>query len=291
MRDAGSNQVSPTGSAAGRSILERRPILSAIGVLLLAKVAMIVSTVAPDLLLGGTLSLAGAAVTAGLLCLIAFTAWRALVRHGWSSMVGFNPPRRWREPWLIWLPALLVLVNLSNLIGAEIGAYPDWRLLMDAAVRGITVPLVEETIFRGLILAIMLNRFHASSAQVLGSVMISSLLFGLWHLPPNPSIPWQQSVANVVYAIFMGVGFAAVVIRTRSIWLGMVVHGLIVFGNGLATALLAGSQGTVAQLIRPEDAWRSALLSVAVTMPLFLYGVWLLRDRRKVPEVAGERRS
>lgn len=264
------------------SLLKRRPLLSSVIVLLLAKVAMIASTIMPAVLLGGTVTWAGAAVTTALLGTLAWCAWRVIERNGWGSIAGFNPPSRWREPWLIWLPALLVFVNLSNLLQSRIDAWPEWRFLLSATVQAVTVPLVEETIFRGLILAMMLHRFHETRAQVLGSVLVSGMLFGLWHLPPNPNIPWQQSVANIVYATFMGVGFAAVVIRTRAIWLTMAVHALVVFGNGMVTALVARSGGTIAQLIPPNQAWRSAALSVAVTVPLLLYGLWLLRDRDKL---------
>lgn len=262
--------------------LERRPILSAVLILLVVKLAFMASMLVSTALLGGASTLPGAAMTVALLGLIALVAWRMLERRGWASMVGFNRLAQWRQPWLAAFPALLVLANLAALAGAEIKLDVDWPLLMNAVVRAVTVPLVEETVFRGLILAVLLNRFHATSEEVLKAVLLANMLFGLWHLPPNPDAPWQQGVANVIYAFLLGVGFAAASLRTRSIWLVMIVHGLIVLGGALVPMLITQKAGTIAELIPPDQAWRSALLSIAVTVPLFLYGLWLLRDIGKL---------
>lgn len=263
------------------ALLERRPILSSIAAVVIVKFAMIAGIVLAGTLTGGASTPAGAAATIALLALIPLALFRVLQRCGWTSVAGFNGPARWREPWLVLLPAAYCLVNLSNLVTNEINADPDWHVLLQASVQGLMVPLIEETTFRGLVLAALLSRFHATRGQILVAVLIQSMLFGFWHLP-NPNLPPIMSVANIVYAMLAGVGFAAVLLRTRSIWLGMAAHALIVFANLISGALLSGSAVTVAQIAAPEHAVRNALLSVLATVPLFLYGLWLLRDPRRL---------
>lgn len=264
------------------SVLERRPVASAVGIFIVVKVLFVASVIALNIVAGRTHPLVGSVLSLLLGSAIMAIVYLILRRRGWASIVGFNSPSRWRTPWLIWLPALLILLNLSNLLSREMGEAPVFQQLLDAVVRGITVPLVEESVFRGLILATLLNRFHKTRVQVIGAVLLDSLLFGLWHLPPNPNAPWQVSAANVIYAVLAGVGFCAVVLRTGSIWLMMLVHGLIVLANVLVPVLGAQKMGTIADLITPEQAWRSASLSILACLPLFFYGLWLLRDPKRL---------
>jgi membrane protease YdiL (CAAX protease family) len=213
-----------------------------------------------------------------LLGLIPLACVWLLRRHGWLGIAGFNPVSRWREPWLIWAPALLVLLNLVNALAPGVSFHFDGSAILSAAVQAISVPLIEESLFRGLILAILLYRFGPTRAGVMRAVWLQALLFGLWHLPPNPDIAWQVNVANVIYTVFIGVGFAATMLRTRSTWLVMVVHMLVVFSNAGLSALITGRAGRLAEMAPTQDAWLSAAIPVIVTIPLAVYGMWLLRD-------------
>jgi membrane protease YdiL (CAAX protease family) len=112
-------------------------------------------------------------------------------------------------------------------------------------------------------------------------VLFSSFLFGVAHAQwlLRPEIPWQTSVANIVYAALAGVGFAAVVLRTRSIWLVAAVHAGIAFANWLPALLTRGDIAPATALITtPAQAWLSAGVSILACVPLFLYGLWLLGD-------------
>jgi membrane protease YdiL (CAAX protease family) len=263
------------------ALLERRPLLSSIAVVVIVKLAMIAGIALAAAPTGGISTPTGAFATMALLALIPLALFRVLQRFGWTTVAGFNGPAKWREPWLIWLPAAYCLLNLSNLLTNEIAANPDWHALLQASALAVIVPLIEETTFRGLVLASLLNRFHATRGQILGAVLFSSMLFGFWHLP-NPNIPPIMSAANIGYAMLAGVGFAAVLLRTRSIWLGMAAHTLILLTNLLSGALLSGNAVSVAEIAAPEHAVRNALTSVLATVPLCAYGLWLLRDPRRL---------
>ena len=43
---------------------------------------------------------------------------------GLATLVGFNRPAQWKQPWLIWLPCALIGLNLVNLIGADLAPDP-----------------------------------------------------------------------------------------------------------------------------------------------------------------------
>lgn len=261
--------------------LERRPILSSVVILLAAKMWFVFSTVLSMGAVGQWMPNAGSAATV-LACGVAplLLIYRFLARKGWAGTVGFNPPGAWRAPGLIWLPALYILVNFISLIEKGIVGTVHADAMRMIFTQSLSVPLFEESVFRGLILAVVLHRYHATRAQIVGAVLFSALLFGLWHVPLTLNHPdaWQASAARVVYTIFAGVGFAAVVLRTRSIWLVMSVHALTLASNLLVSVLTTGSAVALSETIAPDNATRSAVYTVLVTLPLLLYGLYLLQD-------------
>jgi membrane protease YdiL (CAAX protease family) len=290
-------------------LFEQCPRISSVGILLLAKFAPavlipafgLVLTIVTSLALGAMKGRGSTIVGQAALILVAgaylLTVWKLLARRGWSSRVGLNGVSQWREVWLLWLPAIYALLNLVNLLGKKLQAPPDWTPWLQVAASTVSVPLIEESVFRCLILAILLNRFHRTHAEVIGAVLFSSMLFGLWHITTLwVGVPWQHVLANIVYATLAGVGFCAVVLRTRCVWLIMVAHAGMVSTNLLPAVLTRGDVAPAAALISTaEAAWRSAIVSTLVMIPLFSYGLWLLRDIGKLnlrfPESKGSEQS
>lgn len=82
----------------------------------------------------------------------------------------------------------------------------------------ILTPLGEEFLFRGLIVSSLLRY------GVVISVTVSVILFGAAH-------GWNLSL---VPATLVGITSAVLLIRTGSLWPGVIVH---VVNNGVATAL------------------------------------------------------
>lgn len=81
-------------------------------------------------------------------------------------------------------------------------------------------PIYEEIIFRGLILQGLLTLYSATEA-----IIISSIIFGLWHLKNIFVSPKKKVLYQVLYA---GVVFSPVVswlmIVTHTIWIGVIIH-------------------------------------------------------------------
>jgi membrane protease YdiL (CAAX protease family) len=77
-------------------------------------------------------------------------------------------------------------------------------------------PIIEEVFYRGLILP-LLRRY--CSAWV--AISVSSVLFGMAHLP--------QGFGSALNAFVLGLGFAMLVIQTRSLFASMLCHATINF--------------------------------------------------------------
>lgn len=90
------------------------------------------------------------------------------------------------------------------------------------AVSPLLAPIYEEVIFRGFVLAALLSIYSLTTA-----VIVSSLLFGLWHLK---NIFWEGKVGvikQMAYAGFViGPILAILTVWSGTIWLAVIVHYL-----------------------------------------------------------------
>jgi len=130
---------------------------------------------------------------------------------------------RWRQIW--WVPvglvmtyaAMIAFVLLQQLVGIEPEGNLDSDLLADRGTVvvaiiaiGIVAPIAEEIFFRGFIFAGVTR-----SAGIIPGLLVSGLLFGAAHLQLSLLIPFSA----------VGVVFAFLYLRTRSIYASMLVHG------------------------------------------------------------------
>ncbi|MCH4163675.1 MAG: CPBP family intramembrane metalloprotease [Lentilactobacillus diolivorans] len=85
----------------------------------------------------------------------------------------------------------------------------------------------EELIFRYLFLAQLLNIQKGNSKRkVLKSVLISSLLFGLWHLKNLNHQPLFSTLLQTLAAFALGMIFSLVCLYTGTIWITVIMHSI-----------------------------------------------------------------
>jgi uncharacterized protein len=144
------------------------------------------------------------------------------------------------------------------LVGAVLVVFGVYSLRAEVAPVGVAertvstvvVPLIEEPLFRGLILGVLLR-----GLQPIAAVLVSSAFFSILHFLKAPddtsaAVTWTsglQSVANafsqfaepmLVLAGFttlflIGCVLADARIRTRSLWLPIGLHAGWIWGNGI----------------------------------------------------------
>lgn len=106
------------------------------------------------------------------------------------------------------------------------------------------IPLVEEVLFRGLLLFGLERRYGPSIA-----VLTSACLFGVSHL----------GAVAAVYASVAGVLLGLLALKTRSIWPGMAMHAAV---NAMPVLL-------------PEHVWPIEGFNVPSVVPHHLPGAWV----------------
>lgn len=188
--------------------------------------------------------------------------------------IGLHAPQPLNTTWLVWPP---LLYSLLMLLLAWAGGWPPPPVLLVVACNTALVALSEELMFRAILLQGLLDRLSQWPA-----VLACSALFGLAHTVNGLATGdvggalWQA-----LAAFLQGICYAAIRLRTRSIWPMVVVHALWDFALVTAT-LSAAAEGEGSVL--PY----AALLAV---LPLCLYGVYLLRDRNTKQETPNSTRS
>lgn len=179
---------------------------------------------------------------------------------------GLCAPAPWSSIRLIWPP---LLYSLLMLLVAWADGWPPASVLLVVACNTALVAVSEELMFRALLLQSLLAR-HA----VWPAVLISSALFGAVHtLNGLATGDFSSALWQSMAAFLQGVGYAAIRLRTRSVWPMVVVHGLWDFAlvtSMLNTTTTSTGEGSVLPF--------AALLAV---LPLFLYGVFLLRPSQR----------
>ncbi len=117
----------------------------------------------------------------------------------------------------IYFDALLNGVGVGTVENEVVPSVGGSDTFLNFLCASVVAPLVEEFVFRGVIMQ-PLRRFGNAFA-----VVASALLFGLSHGAPS----------NIVFAFLCGVVLGFVVIASKSLWVGIIVH---FFNNFYAVA-------------------------------------------------------
>jgi membrane protease YdiL (CAAX protease family) len=199
-----------------------------------------------------------------------------LVKLGIFKNARFTPPNQWKALWLAWPLVVITLLNLSSLI--------DGSLVIDTSRPGLiilftflalSIGFCEEVMGRGVVLSVMLRKWGNSRRGIYLAVLVSSALFGVAHIFNIVAgrLPLLANLTQIIYSFFFGVVFAACFLRNNAIWPMTIMHAAIDFAGGLRhIAVGGGSQTDVA-----TSTMTNAVIALIVTLPLFLYGMFILR--------------
>jgi membrane protease YdiL (CAAX protease family) len=126
-----------------------------------------------------------------------------------------------------------------------------------------------------VVVSALLQKWGQTRQGITLSVLVSSALFGAVHLANFLAgrKPLLNTLTQITFAIFFGVIFAACLLRNRAIWPMILLHAAVDWAGTLREISVGGGLREVAPLLSPE----SAAISILVTLPLFLYGLFILR--------------
>ena len=206
-----------------------------------------------------------------------------LGKLGLLEAAGFTQPSKWKQVWLIWPILLYSVLNggTSPFDGTLTIDTGKPLLIVLFILLYLSVGFMEEIVFRGATLSILLNKWGGSRKQIYWVVLLSNLAFGALHLV-NLVMGRRTLLstgAQVLYGTFFGVFFAACFLRNKSIWPVIFGHALFdLCGNFSDIAVGSQSFDQVMDL-----TWQNALVTTLITLPLLVYGLVLLRKVEPIP--------
>ncbi len=145
--------------------------------------------------------------------------------------------------------SMLFVDNTVLGIADQIYDFPFWQMFLSI---GIFAPFVEEFIFRGIIL-----QSYQRTGRIVGSIILSSLLFGMLHMNVN----------QFVYATVMGIMLALLVEATGSVLTSFMAHA---FFNSIELVVMYLGKDLMDQT---EDALNSFDLKEGILLGLGVYFV------------------
>ena len=211
--------------------------------------------------------------------LVAFLFILLLLHLRWFRAAGF---RRTDGPgkWLAIIPPTIYLcIVVPYIMFYTLRADLSYPLLSALIfLHGLTAGLIEETVFRGVIMYGLLRSWGDTHRGVTKAVWVSTLFFGMTHIS-NMLVggPLFGTLSQAIYAVAVGICLAAIVLYTKSIWPGMLFHGLI---DATTQVIQIGKTGGLPPA--------SSILLIVAMLPVGLYGLYLLRRARVARQQAGE---
>ena len=138
------------------------------------------------------------------------------IRHKAS---GFNPSVLLMG--VLWLmSSQVVLEPLLEVLPADDG-HGIGRGMWAAFTAIVSAPILEELLCRGVLFEVLNKRWGVKV-----SIFVSALFFGLLHFSP----------ANAIVAVFAGLIFGVLYVRTSSLYVTIIIHAI---NNALAFALIS----------------------------------------------------
>ena len=138
------------------------------------------------------------------------------------------------------------------------------------------VGLVEELVFRGVVLNVLLNTFSKTRKGITGAIVLGGVLFGLMHFINMASgVKFSSAIIQVISASLLGILFCTVYASTRNFWVVAIFHTVVDLGALLSTGLF--DDGGIVSQINTYSAM-NAIAFIVLGIPMFV----MLRKSRRI---------
>ncbi|WP_159441953.1 CPBP family intramembrane glutamic endopeptidase [Clostridium sp. Marseille-P2415] len=194
---------------------------------------------------------------------------------GINSRTVFSKPDIRKSLSLVWPLILFIFLNASDLFGGNLMIDASKPVLIVLYILVYTsTGFFEEILCRGFILNLLLNKWGKNKKGVYFSVIISSAFFALGHINGLliGRMDLWSTIAQIFYALFIGVYFAACYLRIQSLWPVIILHALFDISGELRELTTSGAAHPYITST-PADA----LVGIVLLSVVFFYGLFILR--------------
>lgn len=189
-------------------------------------------------------------------------AWLKLSRTDFKETFSITWP-------LIALDVVLLAFSCVSFVAEGMTVAPDWLPKLGiTALLCIGIGVMEEVLYRGILLNSVLAVTGRSHRGTMAGIMFVSLMFGFAHVDfstdfASPLLA-TQAVLKIVQTGFFSIILCSVVLRTRSLGGAALVHGLSDFLLMIPSLVLAGQQVTTNYVSSGEEGVTSIVLYLII---------------------------
>jgi len=146
-------------------------------------------------------------------------------------------------------------------------------------IRGLYPGITEEILFRGYVFTILKKKFSLNK-----SILISSFLFGLYHLINSlPTIEWPN-IVQVIHTTFLGVMFCVFRVASNSLLGPIVMHSLY---DIVLYSLLLSEPATIPTYFFPV----LYLIIIIINFSIMIILTYLLKNIYNRPDILSFRKK
>ena len=206
----------------------------------------------------------------GVNILMSVIAYLFIRKHQLQSLAGIQKGTV-KHAWLLLYPVYLILVNA--LFMDEIPANDLFMNTVILLIYCISIGYSEELSLRGFMQSYLIKAYGHSKKGIVFAVFGAGFVFGLLHLLKFDKGLYGE-ISQVFFALFIGVLFGALLLRTKRLYPLIILHTLIDFaakldGMGIST--------TAEGITKQPTSLTSAIVTTLVVLPCLIFGILMLR--------------
>jgi len=180
----------------------------------------------------------------------------------------------------VFIPLVFISVGIMSNSNTVLSSSNTILALFTLSV--ILVGLIEEFVFRGIVLPQFIKFFKNKKNVLLISAVISSFIFGTIHFINLFSQPNNLGgiTSQVFFALSIGVFFSGLMLRTQNIFIPALIHGLVnfSFGSGELKPNITKSTSIIGEA---GIDWSSIIPTSIFFLFIFAGGVFMINKSDK----------
>lgn len=196
-----------------------------------------------------------------------------IVKLKLTELGGLSKKLSWNSWYLALIPFYLIIIAVTQVKDLDFSLTSSFSLIL-LLLSTLSIGFSEEFVFRGVLQSLFLKELvkkKGKKSLVFASVLIPAIIFGLLHLLNFRVDNTASEVSQLIYAIFIGTAFGAILLRTNKLIPLAIIHGLIDFVFNL------DELSSQTQNLETSKSIISAIATVIVVAPMFIVGLLIIR--------------
>lgn len=184
-----------------------------------------------------------------------------------------------KDIYVIWPLIIFAIMSAAGNIGFIESIDVGFRTYILYIAAFIITGFFEEFMLRGVALRIFIDRYGDSKKGIKKAVLVSNLVFTLCCL--NMLFSGQGDLITTIFKMFnmfcLGVLYCAVFLRTKTIWVNIILHSLIELLGSIQALTLTSREAFEGLMASSAVTIQMAAPVILISILLLIVGLWFLK--------------